>query len=233
MTRRIALPLDMTDPEPLPGTLVQALAGTDVLLLGWYAADPPPAGSERGRRDRAHLHDQAAALLRAGADVSVETTDADGTVALHDTLVDREDVDAVYVPGPISTFGRLLVTVRDEDTAEETLELLSAMGLSGIVHLTLLHVAETEGDREAASDMLDRVADRLVDVDREIPAASVDTDVIVDDDPAFGIAREAADYDAVVMGETDREEAYESVFGPVYKRVRDEAAEPVILVKRS
>lgn len=234
VSERVLLPLDLHERSSLPESLIDALAGTEVALLGWYDGDPPAPTSEEARRSRAHLYETAAALLRAGADVSVEMT-ADGDLTdlddLYEKVPGREELDAVYLPGPISTFGRLLVALRDDSTAEAVVDLLSAMNMEAVVHVTLFHVATEETDREAAAAMLDGVAEQIETAG--MPAASVDVEVVVDDDPAFAIARTAPDYDAVVLGETQTESIADSVFGPVYDRVRDRADEPVILVRRS
>lgn len=231
MSKRVLLPVDLCDASPLPGTLTQAFSGTEVVLLGWFGDGVPETGSERGRTCRAFLHEQAAALLRAGAEVDVEVTETDDRRELYARIADYDGVDAVYVPGPITTLGRLLVALRDERTAEEVLDLLSAMNLEGVLHLTLFHVADDETRRAEATEMLDDVAGRV----REsgVPEPSVETEVVVGDDPAFEIAQAAADHDAVLMGETREESIEIEVFGPVYERVRAEAAEPVVLVRRS
>ncbi len=230
MSQRILLPLEVADPTPLPGTLVQALAGTEVILVGLPGEDPPAADSEQGRRSRAFLHEQAAALLRAGADVSVETQYDGDIEALRANVEEHGAVDATYVPGPITTFGRLLVALRDERVAAETVDLLDGMNLEGMIHVTLFHVAADESERAAATEMLEGVAEDLHSAD--VPDPSVDVKLEVSDDPAFEIARVATEYDAVVMGETEEETVETEVFGPVYQRVRDGAEEPILLVRR-
>lgn len=231
MVQRILLPLDLSEPRPLPGTLTQALGGTEVVLLGWYEEGPPEEGSDRERRGRAFLYEQAATLLRAGAEVTVEVTRESSLQEVRQAIVDKPDVDAVYLPGPITTFGRLLVALRDERTAANVVALLEGMRLEGLVHVTLFHVADDPAETDAAREMLQGVAEDVAAAG--IPSPSVDVEVVVGDDPGFEIGTEAADYDAVLMGETENRSVEEEVFGPIYERVRDRAEEPVILVTRS
>lgn len=228
---RILIPVEFPEPDVLPASLVAALTGNEVVLLGWWdPEDGHPTGTSEAefrRTVQAHLHEEAARLLREGTDVTVDVHPGDDERSVRQRIAAVEDVDAVFVPGEMGTFGRLLIPVRDDRSADRIASFLTALDLSAVIHVTLFHVAED--DPEDARAMLSSVGDRIEDAG--VPGVSIDVEVTTDRDPGFAIAKRARSYDAVLMGQTE-ESVVDGIFGPTYDRVSDQADVPVVVLRR-
>lgn len=227
----ILIPIEFPDPDPLPPTFVEGLTSCKVVLLGVYDLPDDVDDDERHRREieaYQSLYTLASSFVRRGETAEVDLVMGEDASSAPTTVAEKRDVDAVLVPNPITTLGHVLVAIRDEKFAEPAAELLSSLDEEVLLHVSLLHVAETEADVEAGEDLLSRVKRRLVD--EGFSQVSIDTEVVVSDDPAFAIAQAGRDDDLVIMGETQQPNV-ERVFGKTYDTVADRLERPILVVR--
>lgn len=234
---KLLIPVQFPDPElyPYPDTIVEGLAGFEIVLLGYYevpeGSDPVRVRSEHETEAEGALYDMAAAFSKAGAptDVELHFGHADDERGIRDRIAERTDLDGVFVPNPISTLGKVLVPLRDARNAERVVEFVGTLDEYTILDIELLHVVPDEAGVEDGRAMLRNVRDRLVD--RGFPAAEVEVTVEVDADPAFSIGNRARRHDLVVMGETEQLDLEERIFGRTYETVADRTDVPIIVLR--
>lgn len=227
----IVIPVEFPDPDPLPSTFIDAFTSCEVVLLGLNEVEEDATQEERHRREieaNHVLYSLAAQFVRSGETADVELVTGEDLNDAPTRIAEQRDADAVMIPKPITTLGRILVPIRDEKFARPITDFLTGLNLDVLHHTTLFHVAETEDDVEAGERLLSDVRDRLVEAGH--PELRVDSEVVVSDDPPFEIRETARSYDLVVMGET-QDPSFSSVFGDAYQRVADETDHPVIVVR--
>jgi nucleotide-binding universal stress UspA family protein len=227
----LLVPLEFPDPEPLPSSFVGGFTPHRIVLLGIYDVPAELDPDERQRREVEAYHTLysiANQFVRSGETAEVELVMGEDLEDVPTSVAERRDVDAVLVPNPITTLGRVLIPIRDPAFAEPVAEFAAALNEDVIIHTTLLHAAETEeavGDGEA---LLSDARERLVEAG--FPNVSIDTEVVVADDPAFEIAQAASSHDIVIMGET-QEPGYDRVFGTTYESVAEQTDRPIVVVR--
>lgn len=227
----ILIPVEFPDPQPLPSTFVDAFSSCRVVLLGLDEMSDDVDADERHRREiRAKnvLYSLATQFLREGESADVELVTGEGLSETPTRVAEERGVDAVMIPKPITTLGRVLVPVRDPRFAEPVAEFLSGLNQDVFLHTTLFHVAESEDDVEAGEQVLSDIREQLVEAGH--PELRLDSETVVSDDPAFAISEAASDYDIIVMGETENP-SFDSVFGKTYELVADETNHPVVVVR--
>ncbi|GAA0657866.1 universal stress protein [Salarchaeum japonicum] len=222
--RTILLPLRVLEDESLSPGLVELLAPTDVLVLGYYRVpDQTPPGAAReqfGDRAQKRLDDVAAALRDAGATVEtrmVFTGEVEQTIA---RTADEADADAVVHPGAAMQVEDVLVPLVGQPDLAEV-----AGFVAGLVAGRDIDVTTFALDENLAPE----------DVTAALREAGVDADHLTAADasgggPVDAIASVAAEYDAIVMGEP-QPSLTEWVFGELEDRVATEALGPVFVVR--
>ncbi|WP_459193844.1 universal stress protein [Halosimplex sp. J119] len=228
--QRLLIPIEFPDPEPLPSTFISGFSTCEVTLFGIYDLPDDVDDDERHRKEiEAYntLYSLANEFVKTGETAEVEL--AIGTdIPDNPTELARErDFDAVLVPNPITTLGRVIVPIRDEEFAEPIANFVGTLNPEEIIHTKLLHVAENEDDVEAGEQLLARAREHLVDED--YPEVRTETEVVVDDDPALAISNAARDYDLIIMGETE-DPGQDRVFGKTYEIIADKTDHPVVVV---
>lgn len=228
----LLIPIEFPDPDPLPSTFVGGFTTCEVTLLGIYELPEDIDPDERQRREIEAYHtlySLADDFVRSGDIANVELAMGPNISKKPTEIAEERDLEAVLVPNPITTLGRILVAIRDEEFAQPLAEFLGTLNQENIIHTNVLHVARSEDDREEGERLLSRVCERLVDV--SYPQASTETEVIVSDDPSFAISQAARDHDLIIMGETE-ESGFERVFGKVYSSIAEQTEEPVVVVRK-
>lgn len=227
----VLIPVEFPDPDPLPSTFIDCLTSCRVLLLGVYEIPSNVNANERQRREvEAYdtLYTLANQFSQSGETADVELVMDEDVSDVPTTVAEDRDVDALLVPNPITTLGRVLVPLREAKFREPVTDLVSTLDEDVLLHTTLFHVADSDDDVEAGREMLSTVHDHLVD--EGFPRTRIDTEVVVSDDPPFAISQAARDYELLVMGET-QESSLERVFGKTYESIAEQTDRPIIVVR--
>ena len=230
-SQTVLIPVEFPDPDPLPSTFVDGLTNCKVILLGVYDLDTELSADERQRREvEAYqvLYTLAADFVREGETAEVELVAGEDVADAPTTVAEDRDVDALLVPNPITTLGHVLVAVRDETFVQPVTDFVCALNQETLLHTDLLHVADSETDVEAGERLLSDIKGRLVD--EGYSRTGIDSEVVVDDDPAFAISQAASDNDLIVVGET-QEPGVERVFGKTYESIAERTERPIIVVR--
>jgi len=230
-SQTVLIPVEFPDPDPLPSTFVDGLTSCKVVLLGVYELPPDVDPNDRQRNEiEAYntLYTLADQFVQRGGTADVELVMGEAVGDAPTTVAEDRDVDALLVPNPTTTLGRVLVALRREKFREPVTDLVSALDEDVLLHTTLFHVADSEDDTEAGHEMLTTVRDDLVD--KGFPRTRVDAEVVVSDDPSFEVSQAMADYDLLVMGET-QESPYERVFGKTYESIAEQTKQPIVVVR--
>ena len=227
----IVIPIEFPDPDPLPSTFIDVTTSCRVILLGVYELPEGVDDEERHRCEieaKNALYSLASNFVREGETAEVELVMGHGLEDTPSSFAEERDVDALLVPNPITTLGRILVPIRDEKFAKPIVEFVSALEEAALIHTSLVHVAEDDQAATEGEQLLSEVKDSLVDAG--FPPTGVDTEVVVSEDPALAISNAAKGHDLIIMGET-QDTGYEPVFGEVYESVADRTEIPIIVVR--
>lgn len=231
-SKTLLIPVEFPDPQPLPTTFVGGFTTCHVVLLGVYEtpADLDPEERQRREIEAYHtLYSLANQFVRSGDTAEVELAMGQGVDDAATRTAEERDVDAVLIPNPIASLSRVLVAVRDEEFAQPIADFVGTLNEDSIIHTTLLHVADSEEEVEDGRELLDGVSDHLENAG--FPRVSIDTEVVVSDNPPFAISQAARNHDLIIMGETE-EPGYERVFGKTYDSVADQTDHPVVVVRK-
>lgn len=221
---KVLLPLRVLEDESLSAGLVNLLAPTDVLVLGYYRVpDQTPPGAAReqfGDRAQKQLNDVVDALRDAGATAEtrmVFTGEVEQTIA---RTAAEEDVDAVVHPGSAMQVENVLVPLVGQPDLAQVAAFVASLVAERDIDVTTFALDEDLTPEEVTAAL----ADAGMDADHLTAA----------DGPGGGavdaIAAVAAEYDAIVMGEP-QPSLTEWVFGELEDRVATESIGPVFVVR--
>lgn len=230
-SKTLLIPVEFPDPNPLPATFVGGFTSCKVILLGVYetADDIDPDERQRREVEAYHtLYSFANQFVQSGDTAEVELVMGEALEDVPSSVAEERDVDALLVPNPITTLGRILIPIRDPEFAEPIAEFVGTLDQDVLIHTTLLHVTESEEEIEEGEELLKDVQEQLVASD--FPEVSIDTEVVVSDNPAFAIGQAASGHDLLIMGETG-DPTYERIFGKTYESIAEETELPVVVVR--
>ena len=201
----ILLPIRVLEGETIPEGVPELLANAHVVLLGYHVV-PDQTATDQARtqfEDQAsrRLDDFASMLEHAGATVesqSVFTHDGQQTI---DRKSEDHDCLAVLIPNATRPLEDVLVAVRGVIGIDRIARLVSGLFAASDVDVTLYHVVEDEESDADAETLFTGITSRLEAAG--IPGDAIETKTDRDGKPQNRIAEAAADYDAVVMGESD------------------------------
>jgi nucleotide-binding universal stress UspA family protein len=229
----ILVPIRILKRESIPEGVPDLLSHAHVVLLGYHVVPEQTAPGQA----RMQFEEQAGSRLdeyerlfeEAGATVErrlVFTRNGQKTI---DRTIYEHDCLAVLVPNATGAVEDVLVAVRGTVGVDRLARVVAGVFGETDASVTLYHVAEeaeTDADVETLLDgMLDRIEDLGVD------ASSMETRVERERDPLPAITDAAADFDVVVMGETDPSIAT-FVFGMPADQVANRFLGPVLVVQR-
>lgn len=227
----IVIPIEFPDPDPLPSTFIDVTTSCRVILLGVYEL-PEEADDEQRHRCEIEaknvLYSLASNFVREGETAEVELVMGHDLEDVPSSFAEERDADALLIPGPITTLGRILVPIRDNQFAAPIAKFLSTLDKSALIHTSLLHVTDDEQAVDEDEQFLAGVEDSLVEAG--FPPTGIDTEVVISDDPSLTISNSADGYDLIIMGET-QETGYEPVFGEIYESVADQTEMPIIVIR--
>jgi nucleotide-binding universal stress UspA family protein len=230
-THRVLVPFELPGADPVPPVLVETLATMDVVLLGHYGlpeqTPPSVARDQFGDDASAELDDLARPFEDAGATVTTRQVFGKARAKTIDRVAIEEDCDVILTPGRAAAIERVAVPIRGEENFDRIVsfvgELLSATDAS----VTLFHSSDAS-DRLPGEEILADAAERLV-------AAGIDPDRInrqlsEDDDVGRSIVELGADFDLLVLGETEPS-LRNRILGTVPAQVTADTEDPAFVVR--
>lgn len=234
----LLLPVVFPDPEfsPVPRSLIEAFSGFDMVLFGYWEV---PMEADVGEAREAHrieadavLYELAAEFSKAGAKTNIKLhfgPPGDEENQLRDRIAEQTHTDAILVPNPFTSLGRVLAPIRDARNQPELINVIGALNEQAVIDVELFHVCADESATGQAQEMLHGIRDELVGLG--FPESEVETTVEVGGDPGFAISERARSHDLVIMGETSEPDFEDRVFGPVYEFVADRSEAPILVVR--
>lgn len=230
----VLVPIDASDPGNPSADLVELLGPHSVVILGYYPV-PDQSTTDQleaqfGDEARAATESLADEFAQRGTDVTtvvVFTHDRSTTIG---TVATEYDVDAVLTTGLVEgNLDRVLVPLRGEDNLDRILDFVGVLLRQSATDVTVLNVAESD-DAAAQGELIVRGAcDRLeedgLDPERTGWRQERSSDV------SSTIEAVAADYDLVVVGETEPS-LRERIIGGVTRDLIDRSPQPVLVVRK-
>jgi len=228
----ILVPVDVSVVDPPDQGMFQLLRPVNVVVLGYYPVPkqtaPSHLKSDHESEAAARLDDIVTQFDSAGHEVEgvlVFTKDREDTI---DRVADQHDCGAVLVPNEIGSIERILVPLRGDVNLERIISLVGDLLRMNDATVTLFHASSTGADPSQGEFMLRGAADRLSEdgVDPE----RIDWTLSEDSDPTSAIVNLAAEYDLVILGETEPT-LRERIIGTVLTPVLDKIDKPTIIVR--
>jgi len=201
----ILIPVDLASVETPPTGIIDLLSSVDAVLLGYYPvpAQTAPAQIKNQKQSEAAQRLETIAEGLTGADggvteVLVFTHDREDTV---DRIADEYDCDAILSSGTADTVERVLVPLRGEANLDRIVSFVADLLGTTDASITLFHVTDEKTDGHTGASLLDNATDRLDGLG--IAHDRVETRLSDSDDPSGEIVELAAEFDVLVIDETD------------------------------
>ena len=223
----ILVPVDVSREEVPPLDILDLLRPIEVVLLGYFPvpdqAEPAFLKEEYGDVAGARL--EAIAGDRADlTEVLVFTHDRDATI---DRVAEQHGCDAVLAGGDTAAIDRVLVPLRGAANLDRIVGVVGDLLLASDATATLFHAVAEEADPEEGEALLRETVERLTD-------DGVDPDRLdwrlSDGHPHAEIVGLSADYDLVILGETEPS-LVERIIGDVLSGIIDEIEVPALIVR--
>ncbi len=232
----ILVDVELPDPAPLDPELIRVLSSLRVVLLGWFAVpeqtSPAQARDQFGDDAQAALDTIAQRFEAVGADVTTRLVFTGDELDTISRISVEENCDAVLVPAPADRVAlrRVLVPFRGLHNARRIAPFVADLVQDHTTDVTLLHILE-EGETEASSlsDVLEPAAAMMRE--QGLDADLLTLDARATDDPTDAIVERSAEYDLVVLGETEPS-IRTILFGTVPEQIVQRAQVPVLVVRK-
>ncbi|MFB6195584.1 MAG: universal stress protein [Haloplanus sp.] len=226
---RILVPVAVLEGETIPDPLVDFLAPSEVVVLGYHVL-PEQTPTEQAslqyeERAMEAVDDIAAAFTRVGGAVETRvafTHDRDKTL---ERVAAEEGATAVLLPNPTAHVEEILVPLRGAIDVDRLADLVAT--LVGDARVTLWAIPPADSD-VTAQDLLDDAVTTLRD--RGLPDAQLRTESATVEWPTRAVVDRSADFDVIVMGEGERT-LLTTVLGETTERIAEGAVAPVLVVR--
>ena len=240
MTRlsSILVDVELPDPAPLSPALVDLLASLRIVLVGWYAVpeqtSPAQARDQFEHKAQVALDSIASSFEEAGATVDTHLVFTGDKLDTISRVSSEQDCDAVLIPAALERLERLLVPLRGLHNAQRIAPLVAdlvrdSMTSQGGTTVTLLHILEPDETETAARQaVLQPAAETMADAG--LPTGLLELKTTTADNPATTVVEMSADYDLVVLGETEPS-VREILFGSIPEQIVTNARVPVVVVR--
>lgn len=230
-THRVLVPFELPDSDPVPPALVDTLAAMEVVALGHYSLPeqtPPSAGRDQFEADAiAELDALTQPLADAGVPVTTRLVFGKARDKTIDRIAVEEDCDVILTPGRAEMAERIAVPLRGEANLDRIIsfvgELLSATDAS----VTLFHTSE-DSDRLPGEEILADATDRLVEMG--VALDRISRQLSEDEDVGRSIVELGADFDLLVLGETEPS-LRNRIFGTVPAQVTADTEDPAFIIR--
>lgn len=229
----VLLPIRVLEGESIPDGVPKLLAHAHIVLLGYHVIpdQTAPGQAEMQFQERAStvLERYSELLSENGATVEdhlVFTHDKQKTI---DRVINEHDADVVLVPNATVKIERILVAIRGLVGADRIAQVVAGLFAPMDVELTLFHLRSEETTEGDAATFMEGLSERIIElgVDEDV----IDIQIETGGRPLDAIIEASADYDAVVMGESDPS-LITFIFGMTAERVAEQFLAPVFVVQR-
>jgi nucleotide-binding universal stress UspA family protein len=230
-THRVLVPFELPDSDPISPAIVETLASTEVVALGHYGLPeqtPPWAARDQYEEQaQAELEELSRPFESAGMSVKTRLVfgkDRDKTI---NRVAVEEDCDVVLTPGRAETIERIAVPLRGEENVDRIISFVGELLAATDASVTLFHTSDAS-DRLPGEEILANATDRIVE-------AGVDPDRISrqlsdDEDVGRSIVELGADFDLLVLGETEPS-LRDRIFGTVPAQVTADTENPAFVIR--
>jgi nucleotide-binding universal stress UspA family protein len=224
----ILVPLDISGSELPPLESIDLLGPAGVVLLGYFPvprqAEPALIRDEYEAEAEARLVEIAEG--RPGlTEVLVFTHDREATI---DRVAAEYGCDAVLTTGGIDEIDRVLVPLRGDANLERIVSVVAGLLQGSEATATLFHSVPEGAEASQGEFLLRGAVDRLTDFG--VDESRIDWQLSEGGDPQAEIADLAADYDLVVLGETEPS-LRDRIIGDVLSRIVDDVRAPTLIVR--
>ncbi|MEZ3171157.1 universal stress protein [Halorubrum sp. RMP-47] len=234
---RILIPIDVSEPSSLDGTLIKTLPLTNAVLLGYWQI-PDQTQSEQARDQfEAKAKQRLQAVTDRFTDQGVEsqtrlvfTNDRNQSI---DTATNEYGCHSVLIPGtesPPSGVARGIVLIKPDADLDQIVTTLEALFVESDVELYLFYTAESKDEHlyDATEYMLRGLADRLNELG--ISRDRVEWEQSTEGRPIESILSHVVDFDFVVMGESTPT-LRTRIFGTVQSKLATETEKPLLIIR--
>ena len=229
----VLVPVAVHGEASLPGGTAALLANARVVVAGYYEV-PEQTATEQAREQfgesaKTTLHELAATLADVGATVETRLVFTHEAATTIDRIVYEHDCLAVLVANHVERVDDVLLAVRGLVGLEQNAALVAGLFADRGVDVTVYHGRDAD---EPAADARGVVTETEWALrERGMKASTIETVIEQTNEPVAAIARQAADHDVVVMGETNPS-VTTVVFGMPADRVAERFEGPVLVVQR-
>ena len=228
---KVLVPVRVLEGQTLPETLVDFLAPSKVVVLGYHVLpeQTPTEQASMQFEDRAReaVENIASAFAETGRDVEtrvVFTHDRDQTV---ERIAAEVGATAVLLPNPAGEIEDVLVPVRGVIDTDRLADLAATLLGEGEGRITLWGLVTLASDFDAEAAVVD-ARDTLVA--RGLAAERITTETSETETPVYDIVDRSAEFDAIVMGEGGGT-LMSVLLGDDAERVAEGAVAPVLIVR--
>lgn len=232
-TPTVLVPVAVDEEPSLPQGTAALLADAHVVVAGYYEV-PEQTATEQAREQfgesaKATLEGLAETLTDAGATVETRLVFTHEAVTTVDRIVYEDDCLAVLVANPVERVDNVLLAVRGLVGLGRNAALVAGLFADRAVDITVYHGHVADEPAAEARGVVAETERALRK--RGVTPSALETKIEETDEPVAAIAQQAADYDVVVMGETDPSVAT-VIFGMPADRVVEQFQGPVLVVQR-
>ncbi len=226
--------VEFPDPEVPTRGFLNNFKYPDAEVVGFYHLDDDGSADEaraaHGDEFTAELEEIAERFERVGVRTEHHLVFEQDRFAARQRIVERENVDAVLLPGAANTLGKVLVASRNLRNADEKVPLLDIIDQDDLISIDLIHIADPDDPdgRVEGERILKETASTLVDAG--FPAVKIGRTVRTGTDVAFELSQAARGYDLIVLGETERDIG-DRIFGPIGEYIVGEQNVPVLILR--
>jgi nucleotide-binding universal stress UspA family protein len=229
---RVLVPVRVMEGQTLPDALVEFLAPSDVVVLGYHVVPEQTPTEQASMQFEERAQEAVADIARVfeGAGRTAETR----VVFTHDRnkTIDRVageiGATAILLPNPTGEIVDVLVPIRGVIEVGRLADLVATLLAGSDGQVTLWGLAADEEDVET-SQRLDRARRKLIG--RGLPTDQIRTETTVTESPIQAIVDRSVEFDAVVMGEGEQTLST-FLLGDTTERVAEGSVAPVLVVRR-
>jgi nucleotide-binding universal stress UspA family protein len=228
---RVLVPVAVLEGETVPERLVEVLAATDVVVLGYHEI-PEQTPAEQAsmqfeERAREAVGDIAETFAEHDQTVETRVAFTHSREQTLDRVAAEVEATAVLLSNPVGDIEEALVPFRGAVDVDRLANLVATLFADRAGRVTLWGLATDEGDFDA-SDAVERARAGLQY--RGFPAEGITTESTVVETPVRAIVDRAGEFDVVVMGEGGPS-LLSLLLGEPAERVAEEAVAPVFVVR--
>lgn len=230
----ILIPIDVSGPETPSNGIMRLLGSVNTVLLGYYPVPSQTAPAQIKNDNESEAAQRLESILETLTDEGHNVTDV--LVFTHDhqdaidRIADEYDCDAVLSSGDVDTVERILVPLRGKTNLNRILSFVEDLMRISDASVTLFHSVDDDTNGHTGESLLDDAVNRLSTsgIDRN----RINKRLSEGGSPSSGIVELAADFDVLVLGETEPS-LRERILGTVPTQAIDNTDKPVFVVRKT